>query len=150
MNKYLTTGLLVIILILSGMCIANNSNKEYTKIDVIKVYDGDSISAKIEDNFFRIRLIGIDCFEGTKSNHAKRQAKEFKISEDDVVKGGNIAKDELADLLKNKNVTFEFRGIDKYNRALGILYVGNINVNDYMLNSPYCNVYKYNKKPLNY
>jgi len=48
-----------------------------TKIEVLKVYDGDSILAKIDNNIFRIRLIGIDCFEGTKSDRAKWQARKY-------------------------------------------------------------------------
>ena len=71
-----------------------------TKINVIKVYDGDTILAQIEDNIFRIRLINIDCFEGTKSDRAKWQARKYKISLDELIEGGNIAGDILAQKLK--------------------------------------------------
>lgn len=113
-----------------------------TKINVIKVYDGDTILAQIDDNIFRIRLIGIDCFEGTKSARAKWQAKKYKMSLDEIVKGGNIAGDILNQKLKNQNATFEFRGIDKYNRALGVIYINKRNINEEMLKTPYCKVYK--------
>ncbi|MBQ4646944.1 MAG: thermonuclease family protein [Candidatus Gastranaerophilales bacterium] len=113
-----------------------------TKINVIKVYDGDTILAQIEDNIFRIRLINIDCFEGTKSDRAKWQARKYKISLDELIEGGNIAGDILAQKLKNKNVTFKFMGIDKYNRALGIIYIDERNINDEMLKTNYCKPYK--------
>ena len=56
-----------------------------TKIEVLKVYDGDSILAKIENNIFRIRLIDIDCFEGTLNYRVSKQAKEHKLSVNEVV-----------------------------------------------------------------
>ena len=114
----------------------------HTKINVIKVYDGDSILARVDDNIFRIRLIGIDCFEGTTSSRAKWQARKYKMSLDKIIEGGNIAGEILADKLQNKEVSFEFKGIDKYNRALGTLYIENRNINQEMLKTNYCNVFK--------
>lgn len=125
-------SILVVSLFLITPCFAN------IQIEVLKVYDGDSILAKINNNIFRIRLIDIDCFEGSSGNRAKWQAKKYKISEAEVVKNGNLAKNILAQKLKNKKVYFEFRGIDKYNRALGYIYVENKNINKEMLNTGYC------------
>lgn len=113
-----------------------------TKIEVLKIYDGDTILAKIDSNIFRIRLIDIDCFEGTKSERAKWQAKKFNLTLDEIVEGGNIASQILSQKLKNKNVSFEFKGIDKYNRALAYIYIDNRNINKEMLEAPYCKVYK--------
>lgn len=113
-----------------------------SKINVIKVYDGDSILAQINDNIFRIRLINIDCFEGTASSRAKWQAKKYKLSLEEIVQGGNTAGQILKEKLKNKEVFFEFKGIDKYNRALGILYVDNKNINSEMLKTSYCKTFK--------
>lgn len=113
-----------------------------TKIEVLKIYDGDTILAKIDSNIFRIRLIDIDCFEGAKSERAKWQAKKFKMSLDEIVEGGNIAGQTLSQKLENKSVSFEFRGIDKYNRALGYVYIDNRNINKEMLETPYCKAYK--------
>ena len=109
-----------------------------TKIEVLKVYDGDSILAKIDNNIFRIRLIGIDCFEGTKNKRIEKQSSKHNFSFEQIVKEGNIAGDILRVKLKGKKVFFEFAGIDKYNRALGHLYVGNRNINDEMLKTGYC------------
>ena len=113
-----------------------------TQIEVLKVYDGDTILAKIENNIFRIRLVDIDCFEGTLGDRANYQARKFKLTPDEIVKGGNIAGDILKEELKNKTVAFEFYGIDKYHRALGILFANNENINQKMLSTPYCYPYK--------
>lgn len=109
-----------------------------TKIEVLKIYDGDSILAKIDRNVFRIRLIDIDCFEGSFNQRVEKQAKEHKLSREEVIKYGNIAGNILREKLKNAEVYFEFRGIDKYNRALGYLYIKNRNINKEMLKTNYC------------
>ena len=44
--------------------------------------------------------------------------------------------------LKDKQITFEFKGIDKYNRALGYIYANNKNVNKRMLTTSYCHPYE--------
>ena len=112
-----------------------------TKVEILKVYDGDTVLAKISDNTFRIRLIGIDCFEGAVSDRAKWQAKKYNMSLNDVVSYGNFAGDILKGKLNKKDVYFAFRGIDKYNRALGILYVNDVNINEELLKTPYCKPY---------
>ena len=112
-----------------------------SKIEVLKVYDGDTILARIDDNTFRIRLIGIDCFEGTTSERAKWQARKYNMTLDEVVLYGNKARDVLKEKL-DKEAYFTFMGIDKYNRALGILYVKEMNINEELLKTPYCKVYK--------
>lgn len=114
-----------------------------SEVDILKVYDGDSVLARIDDNVFRIRLVEIDCFEGTKSNRAKWQAKKHGLSIDEVIKGGNIAGETLRKELENKKVYFEFMGIDKYHRALGFLFADGVNINHKMLESPYCKQYLY-------
>ncbi len=111
-----------------------------TEITVLKVYDGDSILARIEESgsVFRIRLIDIDCFEGKKSARSKHQAKKFNKNEDEIIDGGNLAGNYLKEILENKKVEFDFQGIDKYNRALGVLYADGENINQKMLKNPYC------------
>jgi len=112
-----------------------------SKVEILKVYDGDTVLAKISDNMFRIRLIGIDCFEGTASDRAKWQARRYNLNVNEVVSYGNFAADILKGKLDKKDVYFSFRGIDKYNRALGILYVDNVNINEELLKTPYCKAY---------
>ena len=118
------------------------------QIKVLKVYDGDTILAEIKDekynsvNKFKIRLLGIDCFEGKDSEKAKRQAEKYNISIEKITEGGNIAREILEKELKNKTVYFDFKGIDKYSRALGILYTDSQNINQKMLNNDYCKPYE--------
>lgn len=114
----------------------------YQEIEVLKVYDGDSILAKIEDNIFRIRLYGIDCFEGAKSDRARWQAKKYNLTLQEIINSGNLAGEILKEKLKNKKVYFDFKGVDKYSRALGNLYVDNVSIEDEMLKTPYCFDYK--------
>lgn len=113
-----------------------------TEIKVLKVYDGDSILAQIKNNIFRIRLIDIDCFEGTPNERATWQAKENKISVAQVNFGGNIARDVLKEKIDNKKLEFNFQGVDKYGRALGVLYLNGVNINKEMLKNSYCFPYK--------
>ena len=109
-----------------------------TQIEVLKVYDGDTILAEIQNNIFRIRLVDIDCFEGTANYRVPRQSKEHKITENEVVEKGNLAGRILEDKLKSNEIYFEFKGIDKYNRALGYLFIGKRNINKEMLKTGYC------------
>ena len=126
-----------LLIILLNLCAFAN-----VQIKVLKVYDGDSILAQIKDNIFRIRLIDIDCFEGTPNERAKWQAKENKTTVEQINFGGNIARKILKEKIENKKLDFEFQGIDKYGRALGILYLNGVNINKEMLKSPYCSSYK--------
>ncbi len=143
--KYKSVCFLVLILLISTFSLAGNT--VYEGIKILKVYDGDTVLAEIYDkkydskNTFRIRLIGIDCLEGSKSERAEYQARKYNMSLDEVVSGGNIAGNILKSELKNKTITFEFKGIDKYSRALGIIYADNENINDKMLTTKYCMPY---------
>lgn len=134
-----------VFLTLSLFCVLIFPAIANTKIKVLKVYDGDSILAQINDNIFRIRLIGIDCFEGTPNKRAQLQAKNHNLSLEQINQKGNIAREVLTKKIKNKTIEFEFQGIDTYSRALGILYDGKININEEMLKTPYCVMYKKTK-----
>ena len=114
------------------------------KIELVKVIDGDTIAAKIDDNIFKIRIFDIDCFEKSVGEHAQRQAKSFNKTQEEIVEGGLRAGEILERELKNKKLTFDFRGIDKYHRALGYIYADGQNISEIMLNSGYC--FKYHKK----
>ena len=57
------------------------------------------------------------------------------------------AKEYLKELKNNaKDISFEFSGIDKYSRVLGILYFDDTNINQKLINEKYCKVYKYKEK----
>ena len=113
-------------------------------IELVKVFDGDTVLAKIDDNIFKIRIFDIDCFEKSVGEHAQRQTKSFNKTQEEIVEGGLRAGEILERELKNKKLTFDFRGIDKYHRALGYIYADGQNISEIMLNSGYC--FKYHKK----
>ncbi len=132
--------LLAVLALLTGVCYAS------TPIEVLKIYDGDTIKAKtMGGNKFSIRLIGIDCFETSKNNRGYKQAYINKLDIDDVIKKGIEAKIYLKELYKKSSkASFDFVGIDKYNRALGILWFDYLNVNEELLNKGYCARFEYN------
>lgn len=120
-----------------------------TEIKVIKIYDGDTIKAKLKKNEFKIRLIGIDCFETTDNYRAYRQAYYNNLTVEEVINKGINSKNYLLSLYKkyeNKKITFEFKGIDTYGRTLGILYFNNVNVNKELVKNGGCFTYEYNEK----
>lgn len=101
-------------------------------IKIIKITDGDTIEAKIANNKFKVRLIGIDCFETSKIHRAYKQAYLNNLSVEDVVLKGKFSKDYLEKLYKDRqsnNIYLDFKGIDIYGRALGIVYFDDLDVN---------------------
>ena len=139
MKKNFLIKLMFLTILIFSTCPAFSKSK----VEILKVYDGDSALAKIDKNIFRIRLVGIDCFEGTAGKRAKYQARAFNKKESEIIEGGNIAGEILrGELRRSSNkAEFEFYGIDRYNRALGVLYVGKTNLNEKMLKTPYCAPY---------
>lgn len=138
--KYILT---TICLILTSLNVFADTR---TPIQITKITDGDTIEAKINNNPFIIRLIGIDCYETCKIHRAYHQAYDNNISIDDVIVRGLESKKYLQQLYKSnhsKQSLFEFRGVDKYGRALGILYFNDINVNQKLLENGGCMKYEY-------
>ena len=114
-------------------------------IEIIKIHDGDTIRAKLKNgNEFNIRLVGIDCYETSKIHRAYKQAYIDKLDINDVIDKGLKAKEYLKELnKKEKDVSFLFMGLDKYNRVLGVLYFDNENINQKLVNENYCKVYEF-------
>ena len=82
---------------------------------IIKVSDGDTVTLLTEDNRqIKIRLEGID---------APERGQDF----------GNMATLCVRRLCEGKTVTVKKTGTDRYKRVLGILYVDNLNVNEYLV-----------------
>ena len=82
---------------------------------VIGISDGDTITVLNEKHEqLKIRLAGIDCPE-------KSQA------------FGNRAKRTLSDKVFSQNVKVETRDKDKYGRTLGIVKIGEEDINQYMI-----------------
>ena len=137
----------LLFLVLSLCLISNVSEANDCKIPIkiIKVIDGDTILAKIDQNQFKIRLYGIDCYESSPDiSRAYKQAYYNHIDINTVVFYGRQATKELNKHLQKKDIKFEFKGIDIYGRALGILYDDkNVNINECMLKTPYCFSYNF-------
>ena len=114
-------------------------------IEIIKIYDGDTIRAKLKNgNKFNIRLVGLDCYETSKIHRAYKQAYIDKLDINDVIDKGLEAKKYLKKLHKKANtISFNFMGLDKYTRVLGILYFENENINQKLVNENYCKVYEF-------
>ena len=133
--------LLVMVLGLSAFA------SEKVQVTLSRVYDGDTIEIINEKNQKEnIRLIGIDCYETSTNNRAYKQAYENKISIEQVVAEGTKAKLALIEFFKTnstKQLYLERHGKDCYNRTLGTIYLGKINVNNYMLKSGNALEYKY-------
>lgn len=134
-------NLLIIFLFFMGTTTAFS----IVSVKLLKIYDGDTVLLKINENSFSARLYGIDCFETSKINRAYKQAYENKIDVNEVIKNGKSSKKYLEKLYRQnkKNIYFEFIGIDKYSRALGILYFNNININQDLVKNGGCYNYKF-------
>ena len=129
---------LIILLLLFSSCFAK------TKIELLEIYDGDTIKAKIDKEFFSLRLKGLDCYETSTINRAYKQAYEDNLKIEEVITKGNLAKEYLASLYnKTSNVYFEFFGIDKHSRALGVLYFDKMNINKKLIEENVCKKYNY-------
>ena len=96
---------------------------------VIKVYDGDTITIAVEFPFepnthyrFSVRLAGIDAPE----IHGK--------SEDEIL-AAQCAKDEMTRLVLNKTVLLENISFEKYGRLLADVYVGDLHINQHMIDT---------------
>ena len=136
--------LLSITLLLFSISFAN----ERIPITITKITDGDTVGVKMDNgNKFALRLAGIDCYETYLSHRAKSQAYDEKLNVNEIIKKGLVAKKYLSELKNNANdVAFEFRGIDKYSRVLGVLYFDDININQKLVDEKYCKVYEYKEK----
>ena len=120
-----------------------------TPITITKIYDGDTVGARIEGEVFLVRLKGVDCYETMRISRAYRQAYEGGISVDEVVERGEKSKEYLSGLFNQvgkDRIYFQFQGVDRYSRALGVLYFNKMNVNKEMINKGGCLVYEYKQQ----
>lgn len=115
-------------------------------IQLVKVYDGNTILVKIENEKFSVRLTGIDCYETRDINRAYKQAYQNNLKIDEVICKGKESKEYLEKLYennKNNPICLDFKGIDKYGRVLGILYFDSLNVNNELIKNGGCLKYNY-------
>lgn len=93
------------------------------QIKIIKIYDGDTITALTsQKEKIKIRLYGID-------------APELKQP------FGKASKRHLIDLISNKSLNINAKGKDKYGRTLAVLYSGDQDINAQMVIDGYAWAY---------
>lgn len=102
-------------------------DKNYLKGKVTRVSDGDTVLLTDEKGGKKkIRLDGID---------APEVGQEY----------GDISTEFVKRHALNKNAHVEVIGIDQYDRVLGVLYVGELNINEALLSNGLAWQYHYNK-----
>ena len=161
MNKFVFLSLLAILLScsISTNSYAEDKNiniKEKNKFIVTEVLDGDTLKGVISgEKYATIRLADIDCPEFSKKSNGKlsKQAKEWNMEQDEVVKLGKKSKEKLASLLKlyEENISFvetpeKVCKTGNGDRLVGILYAKDINVNEFMLKEAKCRPFSCNGK----
>jgi micrococcal nuclease len=102
---------------------------------LIRVVDGDTIDAMIDLGFDiwvkkRIRLFGIN-------------APESRTRDLEEKKSGLSSKKKLTELLEDAGGKFILasEGVGKFGRCLGVIYIGEININDLLLKEGYAEKY---------
>ena len=140
MEKRIITAVFIVILLMPAIFAAQTES-----IRITKVTDGDTVKGIVNGKEISIRLTGIDCYETSKRDRAYKQAYLNKMTIEEVVQRGKDSKEILTNLLRtNNNITVQFTDIDKrYKRNVGILYAGEVNVNEYMMQKGGCMCFEY-------
>lgn len=115
---------------------------------IIKINDGDTLTALVNNETTKIRLLDVDCYETKKNAKAKFQQKYYGLSVDEVLEKGKQSRKILKKLLKDhRYIRVEWGKRDSFGRILGKVYLddiksaGVIDVNQYMFNQGGCNKY---------
>ena len=115
---------------------------------IIKINDGDTLSALVNNENTKIRLLDVDCYETGKNSNTKFQQKYYGLSVDEVLEKGKQSRKILKKLLKDhRYIRVEWDKRDSFGRILGKVYLddiksaGVIDVNQYMLDQGGCNKY---------
>ena len=115
---------------------------------IIKINDGDTLSAFVNNENTKIRLLDVDCYETGKNSNTKFQQKYYGLSVDEVLEKGKQSRKILKKLLKDhRYIRVEWEKRDSFGRILGKVYLddiksaGVIDVNQYMLKTGACNKY---------
>lgn len=95
---------------------------------VASVIDGDTL--QIQGT--KIRLFGVDAPESTQTCQRGRQTYPC----------GREAANELSDFLGQKTVTCQRRDTDRYGRTVAVCYLGNVDVNAWLVGSGYALAYR--------
>ena len=97
---------------------------------VTKVYDGGTVKAQDHDIEIKVRLVGIDASEISRKKREPGQQYSQQ------------AKKQLARLVLNKSVDIKGYGLDRFNRVLGVIYIGEQNINFEMVKAGLAEVYR--------
>lgn len=115
---------------------------------ITKINDGDTLTALVNNEDTKIRLLDVDCYETKKNKRAKFQQKYYGLTVDEVIKNGKQSRKILKKLLKDhRYIRVEWDKRDSFGRILGKVYLddiksaGVIDVNQYMLDQGGCNKY---------
>ena len=100
------------------------------QFSVTRVADGDTIIVVNNGKQLRVRLVGIDAPETSKKKNQSGQPYSRKSTR------------YLASLVLNKSVEVKSYGTDRYGRTLGVVFVGEKNVNLEMVKAGLAEVYR--------
>lgn len=107
-------------------------NNHICNSKIIKVYDGDSITAIFEYNNvlykWNCRLTGID-------------TPELKTKDENEKNLAIIARDALQEKILNKIVKLHCYDFDKYGRLLVDIYLEELHINKWLITEKYANIY---------
>jgi micrococcal nuclease len=90
------------------------------------VFDGDSFRADMGVLTQSVRMVGIECPEGTASSKARREAKRLGMSMSEYLKYGDQAAALTRKLLPKNGkfrIEYDVEKRDKYGRLLGYVFV---------------------------
>ena len=134
--------------VLSVFLIAQSAFAHEFVATIIKINDGDTLTALVNNETTKIRLLDVDCYETKKNARAKFQQKYYGLSLDEIIKNGKLSRKQLKNLLKNhKYIRVEWEKRDSFGRILGKVYLDDIksaeviDVNLFMLEQGACHKY---------
>ncbi len=127
---------LLLITALMPLCPASALEKQFQGM-VTKVSDGDTAHVTTQEGTkLRIRLYGMDAPETE-----KRDYRSGKLKSPGQPYGPEAEK-ALASLVFNRQVVVEVVDIDQYRRLVGIIWLGNRNINVEMVRGGYAEAYR--------
>lgn len=115
---------------------------------IIKINDGDTLTALVNNENTKIRLLNVDCFETTNNARAKLQQQYYGLPYDEIFAKGKQSRKILKNLLKDhRYIRVKWEKRDSFGRILGAVYLDDIksadvvDINRYMLKTGSCNKY---------
>ena len=111
-------------------------------VAVISVQDGDTFSAMVHEEDTKIRLLDVDCYETKKNARAKFKHGYYSLPLDEIFQRGKTSKQKLKELIgKSKELRIIWDRRDGFGRILGKVYLDDLDVNQYMIETGGCNKY---------